>query len=252
MLHISTHAGPAAEVSRFNRLDWLDIGYSRMDAVADYKIVMFKIGQGAVPPVVLKNYPRWSLPLWDLTARAIALALDEPEQGAAPRDYLPEHEPVEGRDPFAFAERLTCVINYRDPRGTQDTVLGSMELRQVQDRRGHYTAQLTEDLRPRMVAAEFVFKPKYLHPCELVARAALMALTGSINARLAAPTAPKVPDLKLIEGENHILIDELGEPRRTGFLRWLLRNRHPIVTLPDTSDGAARAALYSEFIRHAV
>ena len=30
MLRVSIHAGPAREVSRFNRVDWLDIGYEEL------------------------------------------------------------------------------------------------------------------------------------------------------------------------------------------------------------------------------
>ena len=48
MLRVSIHAGPLAKISRSNRLDWLDIGYQRLAPAADYKIVLFKIGEGAV------------------------------------------------------------------------------------------------------------------------------------------------------------------------------------------------------------
>jgi hypothetical protein len=40
MLRVSIHAGPLATISRFNRLDWLDIGYQQLEANADYKIVL--------------------------------------------------------------------------------------------------------------------------------------------------------------------------------------------------------------------
>jgi hypothetical protein len=75
MLRVSIHAGPLAKISRSNRLDWLDIGYQKLAPAADYKIVLFKIGEGALPPVGLPSYPRWSASLWDLAARSIARSL---------------------------------------------------------------------------------------------------------------------------------------------------------------------------------
>ncbi len=50
---LSIHAGPLAKISRSNRLDWLDIGYQRLAPAADYKVILFKIGEGALPHVGL-------------------------------------------------------------------------------------------------------------------------------------------------------------------------------------------------------
>lgn len=72
MLRISVHAGLPSGASRYNRSDWLDIGYERLDADAEYKIVLFQAGIGACEPILLTGYPRWSASLWDLIARAIA------------------------------------------------------------------------------------------------------------------------------------------------------------------------------------
>lgn len=44
--------GPARAVSRFNRTDWLDIGYEELAPIADYKVALFQAGEGARPPVV--------------------------------------------------------------------------------------------------------------------------------------------------------------------------------------------------------
>lgn len=51
MLRVSIHAGPAREVSRFNRVDWLDIGYEELAPIADYKVVLFQAGEGAGRPL---------------------------------------------------------------------------------------------------------------------------------------------------------------------------------------------------------
>ena len=59
MLRVSIHAGPLAKISRSNRLDWLDIGYQRLAPAADYKVVLFKIGEGAAagqPALELKRH----------------------------------------------------------------------------------------------------------------------------------------------------------------------------------------------------
>ncbi len=66
MLRVSIHAGSLRTISRFNRLDWLDIGYNELGPLATYKVVLFKIGEGVVPPVYLPSYPRWSSSLNDL------------------------------------------------------------------------------------------------------------------------------------------------------------------------------------------
>jgi hypothetical protein len=75
MLRVSIHAGPLREISRFNRVDWVDIGYDQLGVLANYKVVLFNVGEGVSSPVRLSSYPRWSASLWDLTARAIALGL---------------------------------------------------------------------------------------------------------------------------------------------------------------------------------
>jgi hypothetical protein len=46
MLRVSIHAGLLRDISRFNRVDWLDIGYEKLDAAANYKIVLFNVGGG--------------------------------------------------------------------------------------------------------------------------------------------------------------------------------------------------------------
>jgi hypothetical protein len=102
MLRVSIHAGPLRDINRFNRVDWLDIGYEKLDAAANYKIVLFNVGKGATPVIPLSNYPRWSASLWDLTARAIALALS-PD----PKNRKEEVEPVEPHGQrYAYAREV--------------------------------------------------------------------------------------------------------------------------------------------------
>src|ERR1700733_9583240 len=108
MLRLSTHAGPLKAMSRFNRLDWVEIGYETLNRHADYKVVLFEVGNGARPQVVLRNYPRWSGSVWDLVARSIALALSpdpsQPQELAQPARW--------GEKKFAFVEVMSAVVQH--------------------------------------------------------------------------------------------------------------------------------------------
>lgn len=79
MLKISLHhARPGHENAR-NVLGRLDIGYAKLDALADYKLVMTVAGVGEMPPARITDYPRWSASVWDLVARAICMCLNRRE-----------------------------------------------------------------------------------------------------------------------------------------------------------------------------
>jgi hypothetical protein len=52
VLHVSIHAGALKEVCAANRLDWLDIGYAKLGADADYRVALFRVDRGAAPIVV--------------------------------------------------------------------------------------------------------------------------------------------------------------------------------------------------------
>jgi hypothetical protein len=108
MLRVSIHAGPLRTMSRFNRLDWLDIGYNELGPLATYKVVLFKIGEGVVPPVYLPSYPRGSSSLWDLTARSIARSLYPDARN--PEESVPPTEHALRRP--AFAEAICAVIEH--------------------------------------------------------------------------------------------------------------------------------------------
>jgi hypothetical protein len=106
MLRVSIHAGPMADISRYNLLAWLDIGYEKLAPIADYKVVLFQSGLGATPPYTLENYPRWSASLWDLTARAIALGLNADERSETVPDVT---HPRKG---CAFASEISALIEH--------------------------------------------------------------------------------------------------------------------------------------------
>lgn len=247
MLHVSIHAGPLKAASRYNRTDWLDIGYARLDALADYKIELFSISEGARPAVILRDYPRWSASLWDLVARAIALA-HFPNQ-EAPEERLLPAEIVQKK--YAWAEELTAILQYAPLAGAGARMLGTLEVRRVKKACGVYQATLHEDLRPSLSAMPFLFRPKYLHPAELIARAAVAVLTGSTE------TLPPRPVLRLpksaeIDGEPHILVHRVHEPARTGLLRWLRRINETPMETAGTKEGAVPEKRFLQFLREAL
>lgn len=247
MLRVSIHAGPAREISRFNRVDWLDVGYEALAPIADYKVILFRGGEGATPPALLAGYPRWSSSLWDLTARALALTLFQsrlanPEVVAAA---------VNAPKRCAFATALTAVIQHFPGTGLRVRRLGEMEILQHKCSRGCYRARIEEDLQPNRSVVPFLFAPKVLRPAELVLRTALFSLTGSTDE---LPPRPPLllPKAETIDGKPCIRIRRLAEPARTGFVRWLYRQRTPPVAHQGAPDAIAPEAAFLEFLHRAI
>jgi hypothetical protein len=247
MLRVSIHAGPLAKISRFNRLDWVDIGYDSLDAYADYKIVLFHIGKGATPPIALARYPRWSGSLWDLSARAIALALSPDAMNR--QEKAPDLQTPAKR--YAFAGAVSAVILHYPSAGGGTRRVAEMDIVQCRSTRGFYRAEVQEDLQPDRTTPEFGFFPSYLSPAELVMRTALAALTGRIDE---FPPRPRVflPRCETIDGLSHVLIDHIEEPARTGFIRWLYDNNAPPREYAGTADGIARESDFVQFLHVAI
>jgi hypothetical protein len=215
MLRVNIHAGRYEHAAQGNLTDWVDIAYERQAAVSDYKVVLFCTGVGAKDVCVLKNYPRWSTSLWDLVARAIAIALmpgTNPDGG--------ELAPVVRGKRVAFAEEMCAILRYTTAAGAKERELGSMQIRRFKKGRGVYQATLHEDLQPSRSALPFVFAPSFLRPAELILRAATVALTGD-HARLPPRPPLQMPRTEMVGGKKYVPIHRLREPARTGFLRWL-------------------------------
>jgi len=255
MLHVSIHAGRLKEVCAANRLDWLDIGYAKLGAKADYRVALFRVDRGAAPIVDIKLYPRWSASVWDLVVRAIALGLSA--QPGPPIEQLPDLTPLEEpiavpgskrKKPqlFADAEILSAIVYHQASEGTEDSQVATMQVDR-QRARGVYRAKLTEDRRPAVLTEEFLFRPEFLIPCELVARAALMALTGSIKDLPERPSF-KMPVHHMVDGVSHVVIRHIPEPARTGFIRFLHKIKQAPANLASTKDAAVPTTLYSEFV----
>lgn len=286
MLRVTIHSGLPSEASRFNRTDWIDIGYQKLDWNADYKVVLVENGIGARQPVILAGYPRWSSSLWDLTARAIALALwtappaHDIRQGFEPAAFDNEGEPIRiddvtpvappqrliqrknaedvdiqpaeivGRS-CAFATHTTALITHFPSRGVGGRRLGTMLIAHDRKKRGVYGVSIEEDTQSRKIDKPFFFMPSFLRPAELVLRASLNMLTGDIN-RLPKRPDPQVPRTEIIGGVTYLPIHRLEEPTRTGFLRWLHFTNQAPKPARNASLGRVPVDLYVKFLSEAV
>lgn len=245
MLRLSVHAGRLGEESRFNRLDWLDIGYDKLAAVATYRVVLVQSGIGACPPQVIENYPRWSASLWDLVARAIALTLWPDCFGA--REAVRPVDRASKRP--AFVEAVTGVLEHFPALGPPGgRRVATIEVVQHKRVRGVYHARLDEDLQRRCSTLPFLFAPKVMRPAELVMRAALMRLSGDTE-KLPPRPALSLPPAHLVNGAPYIEIRRLKEPARTGFERWLLGGGAPGRNWPE---GYAPEEYFHQFMSEAL
>jgi hypothetical protein len=248
VLRLSIHAGQLSGISRFNRLDWLDIGYQRLAAEADYKVVLFEVGSGVREQVILKAYPRWSASVWDLAARAIAVAFSgDPNK---PDEKVPHIEC--NPEKFAFADRLSAVIQHIPNVGTAIRQLGTMEIVGDEFERGFYGVTINEEMMPPLRPAPFFFVPEFLRPSDLVLRGILQGFTGCITEM---PPRPSLLQLapEVVEGEPAALIERIPEPARSGFRRWLLQRKRSSKEKPfDARASAVPFGLFDEFLSKAV
>lgn len=247
MLRVSIHAGPLRLMDVSNRLDWLDIGYGMLAPVADYQAVLFCVGEGIRPPVVVKGYPRWSASLWDLVTRVIALSLAPDPK--APREEVPPWP--EKPKHVAWAERVCAVVEHC-PAGTEtrSRLLASAEVWRHGRMKGTYRARFEEDCMPVREVAGFTFRPQLLRPAELVLHAALMRLSGQ-HERM--PPRPSVATPEVVkDGLPYVPLHRLPEPARTGFSRWLQAYSEPPLAHAGAPDGIAPAPSYLKFLSSAV
>lgn len=248
MLRVSIHAGPLGGISRFNRLDWVEIGYRHLAAEADYKVVLFEVGCGVRDQVVLHKYPRWSASVWDLTARAIAAAFSpdakNPKEEVQPVDDVSEK--------VAFADCVSAVIQHIPNAGNAIRQLGAIEIVGDDFERGLYGTTVEEEMMTTLRPAPFFFAPRFLRPSELILRGILQGLTGN-STRL--PTRPSLLKIEpeIINDERCALTERIPEPARSGFRRWLLqRKRNPAERPYNARASAVPYDLFNEFLKKAV
>lgn len=243
MLSVSIHASAPAEANRYNRLARLDIAYSQLAPIADYKVYLLERNQDVLPPRMLKQYPRWSSSLWDLVARAIAISLPEnpPET-----ESVPEYVATAPRGAFI---REMCAILEHSASDTKN-ILGEVHLKQVGRTRCNYSASFDEHTMKRQQTAVFRFSPEYLRPAELLLHACLVRLTGT-DELPARPGLCAPPPLE-VDGKRYIRIDQLVESARTGFRTWLNWFSEPAYPHPDAPLGIAPEPIYTKFLCTAI
>jgi len=104
MLKISLHYATPSGANAENVLGRLDIGYAKLDAKADYKVLMFSSGEGDHPPAQVNDYPRWSASVLDLVSRAVCQSIHAAE-------VIPKTDPMRfGK--CAFIDDLTAIIEH--------------------------------------------------------------------------------------------------------------------------------------------
>jgi hypothetical protein len=200
--------------------------------------------------VGLPSYPRWSASLWDLAARSITRSLfPVAEQNSGLQEAVPPAVHVEKKR--AFAEVMSAVIQHMPNAGPAVHRLGSMQIDEHKTSRCLYRAHIEEDLRPDRKTHEFYFAPGFLQPSELVLRATLFWLSGSIDVMPPRPVL-QAPKGKMIDGKECLLIHQLKEPARTGLVRWLYHRKTPPALSPTAPEGIVEYATFHEFLEKAV
>lgn len=245
MLKVSIHAGPAINADRFNLIAWLDIGYQKLNPIADYKIVLYQAGFGATSPIPLLNYPRWSKSLWDLIARSISLGLSsENPLEAVPIIKLKSNG-------YAFASEI-CVLIEHFPGGDNQkrSTLGTAHIYQVKRNRGTYQAKFDEQFMPTRTTEPFEFKVEYLRPAELLLYACLIHLTD----RVEMPARPGLclPTPIELNQQRYVPVHRLVQPARSGFLTWLASIGATPLEYESAPLGIVSENLYIKFLHEAI
>lgn len=232
MLSVKIHTGLLAQRSPNNVLAVLDIAYRVQKAWADYSVHFALRGVGEVAPAELQSYPRWAGSVWDLVARALALALFRSET------FNPAPAPDKR---CAYATKL-CAVVERATATDSHVELARVEILQDAKKRGHYTATFHEDiLGERKV--EFVYGLKTLQHSELLLRAICYAYFGKDT--LGERPALVLPTTMHVDGQNMFDTHALPEPAKTGFNRYRCSAYSSEAPLPPMASANEYAAFLS-------
>ena len=233
MLSVKLHTGLLAQRSPNNMLAILDVAYKVQKAWADYSIHFALRGVGEVAPVELLSYPRWAGSVWDLVARALALALFRNE----------EFEPAPAPDRrCAYATKL-CAVVERTTAKDNHVELASVEILQDAKKRGHYTAVFKEDILGERQAT-FVYGLKSLQHAELLLRAICYAYFDKDT--LGERPALVLPTTMQVDGKNMFDTHGLPEPAKTGFNRYRSLLQSSLTALPPMANADEYATFLSK------
>lgn len=242
MLKVTLHASTPRNVSARNLLGRLDIGYSKLEAVADYKGVILTSGLGEHAPMSLKGYPRWSASIWDLTVRMACLGINRCE------DVWPVE--LAASRTGAFIENLSALIeHWPDGSDTRRSTVGTAHVAMT-SRRCNYRATFTDDILGPMVSDVFRHTPKALAPWDLLTRAYawLTTMSGALPARPTLYTPLPITE----SGKSYVALETVEEPARTGCHRWMTKRGLAFATLPMFAGPCVTEPQFVEFLRRAV
>lgn len=242
MLKVSLHASTPGQVSAFNVLGRMDIGYEKLAAKADYKALMFTTSIGEQPPLELKEYPRWSASVWDLVTRLICLAFNRTE-AIEPKELPHERKP-------AFIDNLTAVIEHW-PDGLNQNVatIATAHIR-MGKRKGHYHATFESDLQASMESTLFVHTPLGINAWNLLARAYAWTVTG----QFVLPARPELcASIAVHEGAVPLVaLDTMPDPARNGLIRWMVKKGLSFTQVDFIAGDCVTEQQFIEFLEKAV
>lgn len=242
MLKVSLHSCMPHEVSPFNVMGRMDIGYEKLAARATYKTLAFTTGIGEHAPTQIADYPRWSGSVWDLVTRVVCLTFNQ-EEAIVPKQLPHERKP-------AFIENLTAVIEHW-PDGL-DTNVATIAVAHVQmnRRKGHYVATFESDAQPDLQSSEFVHTPLGINPWDLLAR----AYAWTVNEEFVLPPRPVLcTHIPLQEGEQPMVhLDTVPDPARTGLIRWMNKRGQAFSVSTSLAGDCVTESQFVEFLEKAV
>jgi hypothetical protein len=241
MLKVTLHHATPGRENAQNLLGRLDIGYAKLDAHADYKLVMTAKGIGELPPARLTSYPRWAAGVWDLVARCICMCLHGREEIAGGE--------MSG-NAGAFIENMTAVIeHWPDGLDTRRATVATAHVK-MRRRRCQYTAIFHDDLLGTRESTVFEHAPEGLTPWNLLA----CAYVWTVHERFQMPPRPALYTPVPVEqgGQSLVCLETVAEPAATGIKRWLERFGRKTLTVDFLQGPCVTEAVFVEFLRKAV
>ena len=242
MLKITLHYATPATISARNVLGRLDLAYDKLEALADYKALLFTTGMGEHAPIRLEAYPRWSASIWDLVARVVHTALNGTETAGVSELPFEKH--------CAFIDDMTAVIeHWPDGFDTRRAAIATAHIKRGR-RKGYYTAAFESDLHPALHSTVFVHTPLGLNPWDLLAR----AYSWTAHESFALPPRPVLCTPIPVQhgGQSYVPLELVGEPARTGILRWLTKRGLAPSTVDVVTGPCVTEAQFVEFLRRAI
>lgn len=215
MLKVNIYAGPLSNTSIYSRIAWVDIAYENLAFLANYKVVLFLNGIGALEQASIFNYPRWSGSLWDLVLRAILVSLN---QGTAHADSTlpPEEFPTRN---LAFATALSATItHYPGTSRPEVRQLGTCEI--LMGKKGVYTARFSEHAGPDRTTLPYQYGPAEMNPAIHLAHAICAGFGKDAYTLPEKPIFMNPPEIEL-GGEQYFNLLVQNEPLATGIESWL-------------------------------